>query len=174
MDKVDLLLKQWATERPDLDSSPMGVIGRLTILNRSVEKGFQQSLENVHITMQEFDVLAVLRRCGPPFQQAVGVLCSYTLLSSGAMTNRIDRLVKKELVLRKPNPEDRRGVIVALSEQGRTLIDELLPVRFEEAYKIVSVLSSAERNDLEKLLKKMTDAHSEECAAIVDINLNNS
>ena len=158
MDKIEQLLKQWEQERPDLDASPIGVLGRLMILSRLTERGVEKVLQPHNLTIQEFDVLAILRRCGPPFRRSVGVLCSYSLLSSGAMTNRVDRLEKKGLIRREPNPEDRRGVLVALTSTGRTLIDKLVVERFQEAHKRVSVLSPKEQKQLEVLLTKFMAA----------------
>jgi DNA-binding MarR family transcriptional regulator len=108
MDRIDHLLKQWEKERPDLDATPVGILGRLMILNGLAERGVSKFLQPHNLTIQEFDVLAILRRCGHPFRRSVGVLCSYSLLSSGAMTNRVDRLEKKGLIRREQNPEDRR------------------------------------------------------------------
>lgn len=154
MDRIDHLLKQWEKERPDLDATPVGILGRLMILNGLAERGVSKFLQPHNLTIQEFDVLAILRRCGHPFRRSVGVLCSYSLLSSGAMTNRVDRLEKKGLIRREQNPEDRRGVLVALTSTGRALIDKLIVERLQEAHERVSVLSSKERRQLETLLTK--------------------
>lgn len=154
-DRIDRLLEQWAIERPDLDASSMGVIGRLMILNRFAEQAMEQTLSEYKITLPEFDVLAVLRRCGPPFKKSIGVLCSYSLLSSGAMTNRVDRLEKKKLVRREQNPQDRRGVVVALTEEGKQLIDVLIEERLNEADKFTSAISLSEKEQLEATLKKL-------------------
>lgn len=160
MDRIDTLLEQWKQERPDLDATAMGIIGRLMVLNRIAEQGVENELKQYSLTIQEFDVLAVLRRCGPPFKRPVGELCCHSLLSSGAMTNRIDRLEKKELVKREPNPEDRRGVLVALTDKGLEVIDKLIVVRLAEADKRISVLSDEERNQLEYLLKRLLELQS--------------
>ena len=150
MDGIDKLLKQWKEERPDLDASSMAILGRMMILDRLALRGVEKLVSQHNI--QEFDVLAVIRRCGPPFRQPVGVLCEYSLLSSGAMTNRIDRLEKKGLVNREPNPEDRRGVLVALTSSGRVLIDKLVAERLKEAHERVSVLLPEEQENLNSLL----------------------
>ena len=152
MDRIDKLLKQWKEERPDLDASSMAILGRMMILDRLALRAVEKLLSQHNITIQEFDVLAIIRRCGPPFRQPVGVLCEYSLLSSGAMTNRIDRLEKKGLVNREPNPEDRRGVLVALSSSGRVLIDKLVAERLKEAHERVSVLLPEEQENLNSLL----------------------
>jgi len=161
MDRIDHLLKQWEKERPDLDATPVGILGRLMILNGLAARGVEKVLQPHNLTIQEFDVLAILRRCGPPFKRSVGVLCSYSLLSSGAMTNRVDRLEKKGLVQREPNPEDRRGVLVALTSTGRTLIDKLVGERLQEAQERVSVLPSKDQRQLETLLTQFLAALQE-------------
>ena len=161
MDRIEHLLKQWEKERPDLDASAIGILGRLMILNRLAERGVEKVLQPHNLTIQEFDVLAILRRCGPPFRRSVGVLCSYSLLSSGAMTNRVDRLEQKGLIRREQNPEDRRGVLVALTSTGRALIDKLVGERLQEAHERVSVLPSKERSQLEALLTQFLAALQE-------------
>lgn len=152
MDRIDKLLKQWKEERPDLDATSMAILGRIMILDRLALRSVEKLVSQHNITIQEFDVLAVIRRCGPPFRQPVGVLCEHSLISSGAMTNRIDRLEKKGLINREPNPEDRRGVLVALSSSGRVLIDKLVTERLKEAQDRVSVLSPEEQEILNSLL----------------------
>jgi DNA-binding MarR family transcriptional regulator len=157
-DRIDKLLDQWKKERPDLDASPMGILGRLMILDRLAERGIEKVLKSHNLTIQEFDVLAVLRRCGQPFQQPVSVLCAHSLLTSGAMTNRVDRLEKKELVKRQPNPEDRRGVLVTMTSKGRKITDEIITERLQEAHERVSVLPLKERRQLETLLAQFLAA----------------
>ncbi|XPV77259.1 MAG: MarR family winged helix-turn-helix transcriptional regulator [Desulfovibrio sp.] len=155
MDRIDRLLAQWVQERPDLDASPMGILGRLMIINRHVESRFEKSLKPYGLNLAEFDALAVLRRCGAPFKQSIGVLCEHSLISSGAMTNRVDRLEKKNLVRRERNPEDRRGVIVALTDDGFHLVDSLIEKRLDEAQNCLGPISHEEVLQLENILKKM-------------------
>jgi DNA-binding MarR family transcriptional regulator len=157
-DRIDTLITQWRTERPDLNASPMGILGRLMILQRLAKDGVVNLLRPHNITIPEFDVLAILRRCGPPFRRSAGELCVHSLLSSGAMTNRIDRLEQKGLVERLPNPEDRRGVLVTLTVEGRALIDRLVEERLQEAQDRVSVLSDSDRVQLEALLARFLEA----------------
>jgi DNA-binding MarR family transcriptional regulator len=121
-------------------------------------QGVKDVLKPYGITLPEFDLLAVLRRCGPPFRRSAGELCAHTLLSSGAMTNRIDRLEQKGLVLRERNPEDRRGVLVALTGDGHELADVLVAERLREAHDRVSVLSPKDRIQLEALLTRFLQA----------------
>lgn len=155
MDRVDKLLSQWAKEMPNLDASAMGIIGRVMLLNKLSENAFEDALSDYNINLSEFDLLAVLRRCGPPFKSSVSVLCDHSLLSSGAMTNRIDRLEKKQLVARESNPQDRRGVLVSLTDKGKQLIDTLIAQRFTTADEFISAISDDEKEVLEKLLRKL-------------------
>ena len=104
------------------------------ILSRLSDRGVEQILQPYDLSIPEFDMLAVLRRCGPPFRQSVGELRAHSLLSSGAMTNRVDRLEQKGLVQCEPNPEDRRGVLVVLTKKGRVLIDQVVPERLKEGH----------------------------------------
>jgi DNA-binding MarR family transcriptional regulator len=164
-DRIDILLEQWKEQRPDLDASPLGIIGRLFILGRLSDRGVEQVLRPYGLSIPEFDVLAVLRRCGVPFRQPIGVLCAHSLLSSGAMTNRIDRLEKKGLVERSPNPTDRRGVLVGLTQNGRSLIDDTIAERFAEAHERVSVLSKNEQGQLEALLARFLSSLPEKKGA---------
>ncbi len=164
-DRIHRLLEQWKHERPDLDASPMGILGRLMILSRLLDRGVEQILQPYDLSIPEFDMLAVLRRCGPPFRQSVGELRAHSLLSSGAMTNRVDRLEQKGLVQREPNPEDRRGVLVVLTKKGRVLIDQVVPERLKEGHGRVSVLSKKDRQQLEALLTRFLAALSIEGAS---------
>ncbi len=162
MDQIDELLEQWQRERPDLDASPMGILGRLTVLSHLTDRGLEKILRPHGLTVPDYYVLGVLRRCGPPYCQPIGVLCDHSLLTSGAMTNRADRLEEKGLVKRTANPDDRRGVLLALTKQGLKLIDRLAPERFEEAQARVAVLSKKDRQQLEVLLKRFLAALTKE------------
>lgn len=161
-DHIDQLLEDWKRERPDLDASAMGILGRITVLGHLVNRGLEEVLRPRGLTVTDYYVLGVLRRCGPPYHQPIKVLCARSLLSSGAMTNRADRLEEKGLVERRANPDDRRGVLLALTESGRELVDRVAPERFREAQERVSVLSPKDRLQLEGLLKKFLAAQSVE------------
>jgi len=155
MDRIDILVEQWRKERPDLDASPMEIVGRIMHLDYFVESRFEEIIKSQDITLPEFDVLAVMRRCGKPFKMSVGSLCSYSLLSSGAMTNRIDRLERKGLVVRERNPADRRGVLVVLTNKGFELIQSLIELRLAEANRITSLLSTEDQNNLAAILRRL-------------------
>ena len=154
-DRIDVLLRQWRKERGDLDLSPMEIIGRVFCLGRFVDQALKPIIEKEDLSVPEFDVLAVLRRSGEPFRLPVWKLREFSLLSSGAMTNRIDRVEAKGLVERIPNPEDRRGVLVGLTSKGKEAIENILPERIDQAKKQVSSLSSSERKQLAGLLRKL-------------------
>ena len=154
-DKVDILLRQWKKERGDLDISPMEIIGRVFRLGRLVDQALKPIIEKENLSVPEFDVLAVLRRSGEPFCLPIWKLREFSLLSSGAMTNRIDRVESKGLVERIPNSKDRRGVLVGLTSKGKEAIENILPERIDQAKKQVLSLSASERRQLAGLLRKL-------------------
>ncbi len=153
-DPIDLILKQWANERPELDSSGFAVVGRILLLGKLLESRVTQAL--APLGLSAFDVLATLRRQGAPFSLSPTQLSRATLLTSGAMTSRLDRLEEAKLVRRSPDPEDRRGVCVALTDQGRELVDRAIVKRFEEALDAVSQLPPADQVSLAELLRSLT------------------
>ena len=122
-DEVDDLADAWRRERPDLDLSPIEVFSRISRLSRRLDLARRQSFTEQHLESWEFDVLAALRRAGEPFELSPGRLLRETLVTSGTMTNRVDRLAARELVQRLADPSDRRGVLVRLTDQGKTTVD---------------------------------------------------
>lgn len=153
MDRIDKITKQWQRERPDLDISPMGLIGRLgnvTLhLSREMEKVFSQ----FGLNTSSFDVLATLRRSGEPYTLSPGKMLSTLMVTSGTMTNRIDQLEKAGWVIRKVNPEDGRGFLVSLTPQGLELINQVIEAHTENQKRLVSGLSHQEQQTLNQLLK---------------------
>ena len=117
-DHVDFIQAQWAQEKPDLDTSPMGVVGRISRISRHLDQLLQKNYAQFGLNGGEFDVLAALRRSGHPYQLTPTQLFNSLMLSSGAMTNRLDRLEDEGLIKRAPNPKDRRGILVTLTGQG--------------------------------------------------------
>lgn len=151
-DAVDTILEQWQRERPDLDTSPMGVIGRLSRVSQHLDKGIQAALAELGISPGEFDVLANLRRSGEPYRLNPSTLYQALMLSSGAMTNRLDRLEQAGYVRRLPDPQDRRGTLVQLTEKGVQFIDQAVEVHVNNENRLISALSTGERDQLRSIL----------------------
>jgi len=154
-DHVDHLIAQWRKERPDLDATPMGVFARVFHLSRVLEQRLEKVFKKHGLSNWAFDVLVALRRAGPPFRQTPTELFNSLLLSSGAMTNRIDRLEQAGLVKRVPDPADRRGVLVQLTPKGVKLIDAVMPEHLENETSILRNLPPAERRQLTDLLRRL-------------------
>ncbi|RDK06223.1 MarR family winged helix-turn-helix transcriptional regulator [Cupriavidus lacunae] len=153
-DHVDGILAQWARERPDLDASPMGVIGRLGRLNRHTARAIEAALGETGLQPWEFDVLATLRRTGPPYVLSPGALIGSLMITSGTMTNRLDHLERAGLVRRQPNPEDRRGLLVELTEAGRERVDRALELHVANEHRLLADLTATERAQLAALLRR--------------------
>src|SRR5688500_2876333 len=122
-DEVDQLVEAWERERPDLDLAPVGVFSRISRLARRLDLARRQAFTDHGIELWEFDVLSALRRTGEPYELSPGRLLRETLVTSGTMTNRVDRLAARGFVERYPDPDDRRGVIVRLTAEGRSTVD---------------------------------------------------
>ena len=156
MDRAAKAVEQWKRERPDLDVSPMLVLGRLNEASSLVARERLAPLfARFGLQAGEFDVLATLRRSGQPYALTPTALYEATMVTSGAMTNRLDRLEKAGLILRGPHPNDRRGIVVQLTEKGLTLIDEALTAHVANEHEILAGLTSAERETLAQLLGKL-------------------
>ncbi|MBP2302097.1 MarR family transcriptional regulator [Azospirillum picis] len=156
MDRADRALEQWRRERPDLDVRPMAVIGRLTEAALLVSRDrLAPVFARFGLQQGEFDVLATLRRSGSPYALTPTALYEATMVSSGAMTNRLDRLERAGLIRREPHPGDRRGVTVHLTDQGRAVIDEAVTAHVENEHAILSALTEGERDALAALLAKL-------------------
>ena len=154
-DAVDLMLKQWLMQRPDLDTSALAATVRVLMLHKTFLKLATDSLAEIDLELWEYDVLSALRRQGAPFKLSATDLAKTTSLSPGAMTNRIDKLAEKHLVRRESDPTDRRGVIVALTEKGIAVIDAAIQLRLDAANKGVQGLTKKERATLAALLRKV-------------------
>ncbi|AJG17491.1 MarR family winged helix-turn-helix transcriptional regulator [Cupriavidus basilensis] len=153
-DRVDHILAQWARERPDLDAAPMGIIGRVWRLARHTDRAVESALAPTGLNTWEFDVLATLRRSGPPYAMSPGALIDSLMITSGTMTNRIDHLERAGLVRRSPNPDDRRGLLIELTQPGRVRIDHALEVHVANEHRLLERLSAAERRQLASLLRR--------------------
>jgi len=154
-DNVDWRLDQWRAERPDFDPAPMGVVGRIQRASRLLERGLIRHFATHDLQLWEFDVLATLRRAGPPYRLTTGALVEASMVTSGAITNRIDRLVAKELVTRETDAANRRSVLVTLTDRGRALVDDILVDHVDNETQMLSSLSPAEQERLVGLLRKL-------------------
>ena len=154
-DAVDRILGQWAEERPDLDASPMGVFGRLTRAKEVLDRSLSRTFKRFGLHGGEFDVLATLRRSGEPYSLTPTELYRSTMRSSGAMTNRLDRLEGRGLVRRSPDPGDRRGVLITLTGEGLELIERAVEAHVEGEERLLGPLSGEDREQLAALLRKL-------------------
>jgi DNA-binding MarR family transcriptional regulator len=154
-DEVDELVAAWRAQRPDLDVEPMQVLSRVSRLARHLDIARRGAFASHGLEAWEFDVLSALRRAGPPFQLTPGVLLRATLVTSGTMTNRIDRLAAAGLVHREPDPRDRRGVLVTLSERGKAAVDAALTDLLDREQALLAGLDPGERGTLASLLRAL-------------------
>lgn len=154
-DPVDAILAQWAKQRPDLDVSPMGIIGRLGRLSRHLDRAIQSVFTEFGLHAGEFDVLATLRRSGQPYQLSPTELFNMLMVSSGTMTHRIDRLEQAQLVRRIPDPSDRRSTLIQMTEKGLNVIDQALEAHVANEHRLLAILEEPERQQLAQLLRKL-------------------
>ena len=152
-DEVDDLVAAWRAQRPDLDVEPMQVLSRISRLARHLDIARRGAFAEHELESWAFDVLSALRRQGPPFQLTPGALLRATLVTSGTMTNRIDRLAAEGLVRREPDPRDKRGVLVTLTEQGRERVDAALAGLLRRERALLAGLDHAERSHLADLMR---------------------
>lgn len=161
-DAVDAVMAQWRRERPELDVWPMGVVGRLSRLSRLLERELKEFFAAHGLENWEFDVLATLRRSGSPYELTAGALLKSAMVTSGAITNRIDRLEAKGLVERVRTGHDRRSVSVRLTPRGLEIVDELVALHVANEARLLAALDPGERDQLagsmRKLLESLGDA----------------
>ncbi|OQQ03884.1 MarR family transcriptional regulator [Vibrio campbellii] len=153
MDAIDRVVSQWAKEKPELDTEPMAIMGRLMRIAKHMENHVAELHKRYDLKMGEFDVLATLRRSGQPYRLTPSELISSMMLTSGAMTNRLDKLEKKGLIAREHSKEDRRSVTVELTAKGFELIDSLIEQHLQAQHKLMGSLSSAEKGQVNQALK---------------------
>ncbi len=165
MDHVDKILKQWHRERPDLDVCPMGTLGRLKRLHDELTKELTRVYSAFGLNAANFDVLATLRRSGPPYALSPSALIASTMVTSGTMTNRIDRLKDAGLVERRKNPLDGRSFVIALTEKGFTLIDRAVTAHVENQHRLVASMDEADLKTLDLILRSWLGCFEEEKAS---------
>ena len=153
-DAVDDLLDAWRTTRPDLDPGPLGVVGRVIVLAKHLERSVESALARHNLTLGQFDILATLRRAGKKGGLTPGQLLQSVMLSSGGMTSRLDKLEAAGLVDRGPDPSDRRGVMVFLTQKGRKVIDAATATRFQEAAESQPPLNEIDQQLLTDFLRR--------------------
>jgi DNA-binding MarR family transcriptional regulator len=154
-DEVDRIVAAWRRERPDLDVGPLEVLSRVTRLARHLDRDRAAAFAGHGLEPWEFDVLAALRRAGPPYRLSAGQLVAETLVTSGTMTNRVDRLEVRALVVRLPDPDDGRGVLVRLTEDGRALVDTAMAALLEREHALLTALDTQQRDTLATLLRHL-------------------
>lgn len=155
-DEVDRVVAAWRRERPDLDVGPLQVLSRVSRLARHLDLARRQAFAAHSLEGWAFDVLSALRRAGAPYRLTPGQLLQQTLVTSGTMTNRVDRLVALGLVTRVPSATDRRVVLVELSDEGRELVDAALAALLAQERELLAGLSEGEQRTLAALLRRLT------------------
>ena len=154
-DDVDRVIAAWHRERPDLDLTPLAVLSRVSRLARRLDLARERAFAAHELAVWEFDVLVALRRTGPPYRLTPGQLLAETLVTSGTMTNRIDRLEQRGLVAREPVPDDRRGTWVALTVEGRRRVDAAFADLLAEERALLAGLDAGARGDLAASLRHL-------------------
>lgn len=160
-DEVDALVEAWARERPDLDVAPMRVLSRVTRLARHLDRQRAAAFSAHDLETWEFDVLAALRRAGAPNQLSPGQLLRETLVTSGTMTNRVDRLTTRGLVERDLHPEDKRGVLVRLTDPGRVAVDAALADLLVAERQLLAGVAEEDQHQLAQTLRRLLVAYTE-------------
>ena len=152
---VDVILEQWRRERPELDPSPIGVIGRISRLARELEQRLEPVYREHGLEPGWHDVLATLRRNGPPYQLRPTDFSGQLMLTSSGTTKRLDRLEQARLITRAPDPDDRRATLITLTEAGHGLIDAVTEAHLDNERDLLGALTADERRHLADLLRKL-------------------
>ena len=158
LDHLDQALVVWAREIPDLDPLTEGIVERIHILAHELNVSAEQTLAEFALDRRSFKLLSRLRRFGPPYQRSAGMPANDMLLSSGAMTNRLDRMEAAGLIRRLPDPNDRRGTLVEPTDAGHAAWDQAVGTQARREAEITAVLSDAEREQLHRLLRQLMRA----------------
>ena len=154
-DAVDAIVEQWRRERPDLDPSAKHITGRIIRLGGIFQQVYGDAFEALGINETDYGVLAPLRRAGPPFELTPTELARQRMMTSGGMTAAIDRVERKGLVARAPNPADRRGSLVRLTDEGRRVIDAAMERHAEVEHELVAALGEKDRDRLTTMLRAL-------------------
>jgi DNA-binding MarR family transcriptional regulator len=157
-DAIDAVIEQWRRERPDVDTWPLNILGRIVRLERVLEKESRKFFAEHGLEPFEFDVLTTLRRSGEPYELTASALLKASMVTSGAITNRIDRMEVKGLVERVRDLDDRRSVRVRLTPQGRALIDEILSLHLAKGAHILQPLDPVECEQLASGLRILLES----------------
>ena len=155
-DEVDRIVEAWSRERPDLDFAPLHVLSRVGRLAKQLERARKAAFAVAGVEPWEFDVLSALRKAGAPYQLSPTALVQQTMVSSGTMTNRIDRMVARGLVERRTDPNDGRGVIVLMTASGRERVDGAITSLVHDETALLSRMSAGEQERLSGLLRKLS------------------
>ncbi len=155
-DEVDRIVDSWMRERPDLDFSPLQVLSRVARLSKHLDRARKTAFTRSDLDSWEFDVLSALRRAGAPYQLSPKALLQQTLVSSGTMTNRIDRLVERGLVERRTDPNDGRGILVHMTPQGLARVDAAITRLVDAEAELLSSLSASDQERLAGLLRRLS------------------
>lgn len=158
-DMIDELQEDWIDQRPDLDTEAMGVVLRIQALAKILADQTAQRLDEYDLQWWQYDVLATLRRQGKPYRLAATELADAVMLTSGAMTNRLDRLEESGMISRVADKGDRRRVLVQLTGKGLELIEDAAETRFQSATDALACLSSDQESQLSGLLRRVLLAH---------------
>jgi DNA-binding MarR family transcriptional regulator len=154
-DGVDEIIEQWRRERPELDSSPIGVVGRISRLAREIEQRLEPVYREHGLESGWHDILATLRRSGPPYRLRPTELTGATMLTSSGTTKRLDKLEQAGLIARAPDPDDRRGTLISLTDEGKKVIDATTAAHLENERRILAGLSAADQRRLAELLRTL-------------------
>ena len=155
-DEVDRIVEAWSRERPDLDFAPLQVLSRVGRLAKHLDRARRAAFGASGLESWDFDVLSALRRAGAPYELSPKALIQQTLVSSGTMTNRIDRLVERMLVERRTDPSDGRGVLVSLTGEGRQRVDTAISALVAAETIVLGNLAPLDQDRLAGLLRKLS------------------
>jgi DNA-binding MarR family transcriptional regulator len=154
-DGVDEMIEQWRRERPDVDLAPIGVIGRISRLARDLERRVEAVQVEHGLDGGWYDVLATLRRSGPPYRLRASDFAGSLMLTSSGTTKRLDRLERAGLIAREPDPDDRRGVLISLTQKGREAVESALVAHAANEHALLAGLTKPEQRQLADLLRKL-------------------